>query len=150
MNSKEKLNEFMVEAYNGILRNEEQSLCSKELNDLTISEIHVLEAVAALGEEPKMSTVAATLGRTQGTLTVAVNTLVRKGYMLRQRSTKDKRSISIKLTEKGMYAQKLHYQYHLKLVETIYNNLDAQQIAALTNGLEIIANFFKGGKQSGN
>ena len=48
-----------------------------------------------------MSTVARELNVTVGTLTIAVNNLVKKGYIQRMRSQEDRRVVLISLTEQG-------------------------------------------------
>ena len=49
-------------------------------------------------------------------LTVAVNTLVRKGYLVRERENRDRRVIRVLLTEKGAEASRVHTQFYGRVV----------------------------------
>ena len=48
-----------------------------------------------------MSAVARALSVTVGTLTISVNSLVKKGYVIRQRSSEDRRVVLISLSARG-------------------------------------------------
>lgn len=84
-----RIDQVLVHLFNDILRIEEDSLHRRGVHGLSMREIHVLQAIMESGEENTMSTVAARLHVTVGSLTVAINTLVRKGYVERQRSSQD-------------------------------------------------------------
>ena len=75
------LNHVLVRLFNDILMIEERALCTGEFKDLSVKEMHVLEAVGGAGEENNMSSIAQRLKVTTGTLTVSVQTLCRKGYL---------------------------------------------------------------------
>lgn len=93
-----RIDQVLVHLFNDILRIEEESLHRRGVHGLSMREIHVLQAIMESGEENTMSAVAARLHVTVGSLTVAINTLVRKGYVERQRSSQDKRCIHLLLT----------------------------------------------------
>ena len=80
--SAQAINAFLVEVFGEILRTEERCLAAGPSNDLSLTELHVIEAVAACCREGRNSAaqVAQRLRVTAGTLTTAVNLLVRKGY----------------------------------------------------------------------
>lgn len=81
---KKILNELLVDTFNEILTIEQTALKSGKLNDLSVTEIHTIEAIG-MYRARTMSEVAADLGITVGTLTTAINNLVKKGYVERQR-----------------------------------------------------------------
>ena len=66
-----------------------------------------------------MSTVAKKMSVTVGTLTTAINNLVKKGYVSRIRSAEDKRVVLLSLTEKGRKVYRRHAAYHKKMVQTV-------------------------------
>ena len=76
-----RIDQVLVHLFNDILRIEEESLHRRGVHGLSMREIHVLQAIMESGEENTMSAVAARLHVTVGSLTVAINTLVRKGYV---------------------------------------------------------------------
>ena len=82
-----KINRFLVEVFDQILRREEEVLTT-EYPELSLREIHLIDAVcraADHGTDNRATAIAAVQGVTAGTLTTAVNLLERKGYVERQR-----------------------------------------------------------------
>ena len=76
--------------FNDILRLEEASL-RQSCGNLSVTELHVLDAVSHCAPQCGMADIAAALKVTAGTATVAVKTLEQKGYVVRTRHEKDKR-----------------------------------------------------------
>ena len=93
------LNDILVNLFNEILGIEEKALTSSEFRDISVNDMHILEAVGT--EEPRsMSSVAKSLSVTVGTLTIAMNNLVKKGYVNRARSEEDRRVVCQKKERK--------------------------------------------------
>ena len=63
-----------------------------------------------------MSEIAEKLHITVGTLTVAVNNLVKKDYAERYKSEKDRRIVKIGLTRQGKEIYRIHERFHRDLV----------------------------------
>ena len=82
---------------------EMQKIRSSQQTDLSSSELMILNAIAEKAQ-PTMSELAGDIHVTQGTLTVAVNRLVKKGYVERHRMQEDRRIIRTKLTRQGLNA----------------------------------------------
>lgn len=93
------INELLVELFNDVLQIEEQSLKDGPISDLSITEIHTLEAIG-MYDQKSMSEVAQNLKITVGTLTTAINKLIKKEYVERKRIEEDRRVVLIKLTKK--------------------------------------------------
>ncbi|HHV64565.1 MAG TPA: MarR family transcriptional regulator [Peptococcaceae bacterium] len=136
------LNELLVKLFNDILQIEEQSLKNDKFNDLSITEIHVIEAIG-LNAERNMSSVARDLDITIGTLTIAINNLVRKGYVNRTRSEEDRRIVLISLTDKGKEAYNHHLQFHEEMIKTTISKLTPEEMEVLVSALENITGYFK-------
>lgn len=80
----ESLNSVLVDLFNDILNIEERALITEEFKDISVTDMHIIEAIGI--EEPRtMSTISKSLGVTMGTLTVGINGLVKKGYVIRKR-----------------------------------------------------------------
>ena len=96
-----QLNGFLVNVFNDILRLEEASIRKGPCKNLSVSEMHVLEAVEKSSVDASgaagMAEVAAHLSITSGTLSVAVKTLEQKGYLVRSRGSRDKRRVTVAL-----------------------------------------------------
>lgn len=136
------LNEILVKLFNDILHIEEESLKNDEFNNLSITEIHIIEAIG-IGKARNMSSVARDLDITIGTLTIAINNLVRKGYVHRERSEEDRRIVLISLTEKGEKAYKHHEEFHKEMIETTISKLNDEEMKVLISALENINRYFK-------
>ena len=118
MDSYSQLNEVLVHLFNHTLKIEEESLIRDEFKDISMNDMHIIEAVGD-GEPKNMSSIARLVGVTVGTLTIAMNNLVKKGYVIRTRSEKDRRVVLISLDEKGRRAYKRHEQFHLEMVRAM-------------------------------
>jgi DNA-binding MarR family transcriptional regulator len=135
-----KVNRLMLEIFDHILVTEEKALSRGNFSDLSVAEMHTLEGIG-LYESRTMSETAATLGITTGTLTVAIDRLVRKGYVERQRDLRDRRVVRIRLTKKGKLAFRMHNKFHTLLVERLTEPLNDPEKAILLDTLQSIAQF---------
>ncbi|SQB34370.1 MarR family transcriptional regulator [Clostridium cochlearium] len=71
------LNELLVDLFNDILTIEQNAIQSGEFKDLSVTEMHTIEAIGMYTQKT-MSEVANELNITVGTLTIAINNLVKK------------------------------------------------------------------------
>ena len=139
------INHLLVRLFNDILAIEERTLSSGQFSDASVREMHVLEAAGGEVEGGNnMSAIAARLGITVGSLTVAVSTLERKGYLWRERATDDKRVVRVLLTERGRKLNQRHAAFHAKMVTEVQSALTAEQLEVLADALERIITFFEG------
>jgi DNA-binding MarR family transcriptional regulator len=136
-----EINELLVKIYNNIMTYEEVSLQVAEYRDLSITEIHTLKAIGNNGKIG-MSDVARKLAITHGTLTIAINRLVRKGYVLRNRIETDRRVVMVELSEKGKGAYELHEKFHQDIGRVAMKNLDEQRETILIDALGKLDRFF--------
>ncbi|GFH96673.1 transcriptional regulator ZitR [Lachnospiraceae bacterium] len=91
-----------------------------------------------------MSSIAKKLGITVGSLTIAMNHLVKKKYVERCRSEKDRRVVVVKLTEKGVSAYKHHEDYHRQMTEAVMDKLNETEMPVLMKMLDGLTEFFTG------
>ena len=94
------LNEILVNLFNHVMAVESEAVITEEFKDITNNDMHIIEAVG-IAEPKNMSEIARNLSVTVGTLTVNMNGLEKKGYIIRERSNEDKRVVYTTLTEKG-------------------------------------------------
>lgn len=136
------LNEVLVNIFNNMMTIEEKAIITKEFKDITNNDFHVLEAVGI--EEPRsVSNIAKRLSVTAGTLNVAMNSLEKKGYIVRERSQKDKRVVLATLTEKGRKAFFHHRDFHKRMIHAIVHGLGDDEVCALHKCLSRLMNFFE-------
>lgn len=136
------LNELLVDIFNDILIIEQTALKDGELRDLSITEIHTIEAIG-MYEPRSMSEVAKDLKITVGTLTTAVNNLVKKGYVERRRVEEDRRIVLVQLTQRGKLAYRIHDKFHKDMIKATIEGLSEEQEQVLVQSLEKLNNFFK-------
>ena len=79
-----KINDILVQLVNEIWELEAKAIITDEFKDITNNDMHVIEAIG-LEEGRNMSYVAKKLNITMGSLTTAVNHLVKKMYVERNR-----------------------------------------------------------------
>ena len=136
------LNELLVQLFNDILQIEEKTLKTGPLSDLSVTELHTIEAIGMYSERT-MSEVAQDLKITVGTLTAAVNKLIRKGYVERRRTEKDRRVVMIHATKKGKLAYRLHQKFHNDMISQTISGVSKEEEEVLISSLERLNKFFK-------
>jgi DNA-binding MarR family transcriptional regulator len=129
-----QINKMLVEVYDDVNHIEEYSIRSGAFKDLSITEIHTVEAVGLYGSKT-MSEVSAELEITMGTLTTAVDKLIKKGYLERSRSNTDRRIVNVNLTKKGKLAYRVHEKFHLDMVQAIMMDFTAEEEEILLTSL---------------
>ena len=92
----------------------------------------------------KRQAVARDLSVTVGTLTIAVNSLVKKGYVRRERSQKDRRVVLISLTDRGDRAYLHHQNFHEEMIRATLEGLSEEETAVLVKALSHLQEFFRG------
>lgn len=137
-----RINELLVQLFNDVLQIEENSLKEGVISDLSITEIHTIEAIGMYAEK-SMSEVAQILKITVGTLTTAINKLIKKEYVERKRIEEDRRVVLVKLTKKGKLAYRIHEKFHHDMVNTAIDGLSEEEEKILISSLDKINNFFK-------
>lgn len=140
------VNELIVKLFNDVLEIEEATLKNGPLSDLSITELHTIDAIGMYTEKT-MSDVAQTLDITVGTLTTAINKLIKKDYVVRKRIPEDRRVVLISLTKKGKLAYRLHEKFHKDMIKETVFQLDDKEKKVLISSLERINEFFKEKKE---
>ena len=142
MDASRTINDTLVNLFNEIWELEKEAIITEEFKDITNNDMHIIEAIGLSGENT-MSSVAKKLKITAGSLTTAVNALVRKAYVKRERSEEDRRVVYIALTENGEKAFYHHEQFHRQMTNAVIEKLDDEEIDALVKMLKDISAFFR-------
>ncbi|UJF14694.1 MarR family transcriptional regulator [Jeotgalibaca sp. MA1X17-3] len=136
----DKVNSYLVTIFNEVLGIEEEALRTSNFSDISIKEMHTIEAIGMYGEHTS-SEVAKKLNITAGTLSVAINTLVKKGYVVRIRLENDRRVIKLGLTKKGKLIYRLHDKFHKQMVIRTIEGMGDDEVDALLRGLDNLHSF---------
>ena len=110
-------------------------------NEISNNDMHIIEAVGLGGGN--MSSIAAKLKITVGSLTTSMNSLVKKGYVKRERSEKDRRVVFIQLTNKGRMAYHHHAEFHRQMTEAVIAELNENETEVLVKALDGLRKFFR-------
>ena len=138
----ETVNDYLVSVFNDILTIEESELKKSQFNDLSITEMHTIEAIG-MYKKKTSSEVAKELSITVGTLTVAINNLVKKGYVERLRSEDDRRVVKLGLTKKGKLLFRVHQHFHREMVKNILKAMEQEEEQALLRALKNLHDFLQ-------
>lgn len=143
MDSYATFNDVLVRLFNEIMDIEEKAIITEEFKDITNNDMHVIEAIG-ISTMKNMSTIARALSVTVGTLTISMNSLVKKGYVVRNRSEKDRRVVYISLTEKGRKAYRHHEEFHKEMIDAMTKDLSQEETRVLVKALTNLRVFFRG------
>ena len=91
-----------------------------------------------------MTALAAKLRVTVGSMTVAVGTLERKGYLIRQRSKEDKRRVHVLPTEEALEVERVHRDYHQRMTRAVMEAVPEDRQDALIEALAAVNDYFYG------
>ena len=136
------IDKVLVHLFNDLLRIEEKTL-QKHVGPLSMREVHISEAVcAAQTEDNTMTVLAATLRVTVGSLTVAIKTLERKGYVQRLRSETDKRRVHVVPLPPALEVEQHHRAFHRRMVNAVTSAVPNSQLDVLISSLHAISDYF--------
>lgn len=136
------IDDLLVNLFDDILDIEKNALIKGDFENITVNDMHIIDAIG-IGEGKNMSAIARELNITVGSLTTSMNALVKKKYVVRERSEEDRRIVNIRLTEKGESAYYHHEAFHKKLVEAVVEYVPEEEIPGLTKCLSGICEFFR-------
>ena len=140
-NSYRALNDVLVDLFNDIMDIEQDAIITGEFRDITNNDMHIIEAVG-IGEPQNMSSIAKKMSVTMGTLTTSMNNLVKKDYVLRERSEADRRVVYIRLTKKGVRAYRHHAAFHRGMIDAVVKGMDESEKQVLITALVQLKGFF--------
>ncbi len=116
---------------------EQRAISKYEFKDITVNDIHVISAIGL--EKPKnMTTIAKELSVTVGTLTIAMNSLVKKEYVKRERGKLDRRVVYISLSEKGKQIYSYLESFYDSMLEEILRELNSAETDAFFYAMDKI------------
>lgn len=139
-----RLNELLVDVYDRITRMEEQTVTSDGNINLTIGELHMLETIAKNKETGcSISFIAKKQRITLPSVTVAVNKLVKKGYVEKTKAAHDGRQVIVKLTRQGRKVNAGHQYFHENMVRNFTKELDEKEKEVLFLSIDKLNQYLK-------
>jgi DNA-binding MarR family transcriptional regulator len=139
-----QLNEMLVKTYRSVLAIEEAMLANLSGDNLSISEMHTIEAIGEGGPEGRTITdIAQALDISLPSVTMMVKRLEKKGFVKKARSDQDGRRIYVRLTELGRRADISHRYFHRQMVRAVSRSIPEAEKDALLHGLKTLNEFFE-------
>lgn len=139
----ETLNDVLVNLFRDITGIEQKAVRALGYEDITNNDMHVIEAIGT--DAPKnMSSIARALSVTVGTLTISMNSLVKKGYVVRQRSEEDRRVVLVSLSEKGKEVFEHHARFHRAMIDGVIKELTGEELEVLIKAVTKLNSWFRG------
>lgn len=142
MDTYKTLNEVLVNLFRDVMDIEQKAIITEEFQDITNNDMHIIEAIG-MNEPKNMSTIAREISVTVGTLTIAMNSLVKKGYVFRERGKEDRRVVYISLTERGRAAYVHHARFHKAMIDSISDELTSEEMELLIKTLTKLNKWFR-------
>ena len=142
MDAFQMIDDILVRLIHEVWELEEQAIIVGEFRDITNNDMHIIEAIGLDGNIT-MSAVAKKLSITPGSLTTAMNGLVNKKYVERERGEVDRRTVYVHLTEKGQRAFVHHANFHHRMTTAVLSQLDESEVSVLLKSLQNLSTFFR-------
>lgn len=105
------------------------------LQELSLTQMHYLEVMNSL-QNPNITELASALQLTKPTVTVALDKLIEKEYLVKVQSDADRRTSHLHLTEKGRSINNVHEYAHRRFAELMTENLEEDELQQLLLLLE--------------
>jgi DNA-binding MarR family transcriptional regulator len=140
---KRVVSDILIDMFNDILRVEHKAIEALGMMPLSMSELHIIEAVGDNNGNCIMSDIAHRLRITLPTLTAAADRLEEKGYIQRHRSSADRRRVSVTLTQDGGLAYRRHAEFHTRMVDAFLEGLERAKVPELISSMTKLRDFFQ-------
>ena len=109
---------------------------------LTTVETFCMESIMALGR-PTVNEFATFMRISPPNAAYKVNSLVKKGYVVRARGKEDRRIVYISLSDKGRRAYEHHAEFHRQMIDSIKEELTPQELDILYQALTKLNRWFR-------
>ncbi|MFA6334130.1 MAG: MarR family transcriptional regulator [Bacteroidales bacterium] len=126
----EKLTELISHISKLVEKVLEESLSEVDFSDLTQQQLHYLQIIVWM-KNPTLSELARQLDLTKPTVTVLVDKLVEKGYVIKVKSDKDRRSSHLHIDRKGTMIEEFREVAYERMAEKINAVLSETETAIL-------------------
>ncbi|KRL87927.1 MarR family winged helix-turn-helix transcriptional regulator [Limosilactobacillus ingluviei] len=134
------INQALIKVYSGIMWIEEHELRKSTFADLTIKEMHAIDAIS-MYDHQTASAVAKKLHLTPGTMTATADRLTKKGYVKRVRDEQDRRIVRLYLTKKGRVLYRAHRAFHNMMVAQFLDGMTDEEMKTVRKALRNLENF---------
>lgn len=139
-----ELNDLMFDIYRAIGILEDAMLRDMSHGSLSISELHMIEAIGKGGEAGRSITeLAQEQNVTLPTVTMCIKKLETKGFVTKTRSTEDGRRVAVKLREPGRRVEISHRYFHRQMARAIQKEIPQGEHDVLLRALSCMNTFLR-------
>ena len=139
----EELNRLLVQTYHSVGRIEESMLYRLSAGRLGLTEMHAMSRIGPyIGGESTISELSREMDITPPSVTVMIQRLEKKGYVVKQRSARDGRQVRVRLTEEGRKAVIAYRWYSRKVVNAVRSNIEPEDFAVMLRSFRRVNEYF--------
>jgi len=139
----EQMNKDLVDVFNNVMWIEEVSLQGSEFRDISLKEMHIIAAIS-MYDFPNATEIARLVHLKPSAMTTALDKLVKKGYVERQRSETDRREVKLGLTHRGRTVYRAHEAFHRDLTHSLTDSLTDEQTQVIGEAISKLENHLQG------
>ncbi len=138
-----ELSDLLVDSFNLVNQLEKNRLKGIKNVDLSISELHVIEAIGSDDKGTSIREIARNLDITMPSVTVATNKLERKGLVTKIQDEEDRRVVRVVLTPLGKKFDMAHHYFHKRMIRAILTQLKEEDKPTFMNAIRQLHLFFE-------
>ncbi|MCK9470414.1 MAG: MarR family transcriptional regulator [Bacilli bacterium] len=125
-----RIGEYFFEFQSKLQFFEREYLRKHGIEDVTPTEVKVLYIIG-LSNTKSMSEIADELKVTRGTLSITIDSLVKKGYVIRTRHKQDRRVIIVYLTNKSIDVVRIYGRFYFELLKSLIKEFEREKIVVV-------------------
>lgn len=131
----EKFGKLVDQIGDWLHKTELDEINKSNLSGLTYSELHTLKVVGSI-KDAKVFEIADKIGVSRPSMSATVEKLEKKLYIFRDKDQSDRRAVIIRLTKKGLDANKEHEKLHHRIAEALLGKMNDEQQELMVKAFE--------------
>ncbi|MFP7154190.1 MarR family winged helix-turn-helix transcriptional regulator, partial [Weissella paramesenteroides] len=110
--------------------------------DISIKDMHTIAAIT-MYDTRTASQLAQTMHLTPSAMTSVIDKLEQKGYVIRNRDTKDRRVVRIGLTHKGRTVFRAHEAFHRGMAHSLFDSLEEGETPVVEKAVSDLQDYLR-------
>jgi DNA-binding MarR family transcriptional regulator len=135
----EKFGQLVDQIADWLYKTEIEEIQKSDLSELTYSELHTLKVIGTF-TEAKLFEIADKIGVSRPSMSATIDKLEKKAFVFRDKDQTDRRAVIIRLTKKGLEANKEHEKLHHRVAQALLGKLNDTQQELM---VKVFENLFK-------
>lgn len=135
----EKFGKLVDQIADWLYKTEIEEIHKSDLSELTYSELHTLKVIGTF-TDAKLFEIADKISVSRPSMSATIDKLEKKAFVYRDKDQTDRRAVIIRLTKKGLEANKEHEKLHHRVAEALLGKLNGTQQELM---VKVFENLFK-------